>query len=320
MKTDKSLNINLTALDDLFETTESREDNQRERLYEIELSKIHDFPNHPYHVKDDEAMNELVSSIQQSGLISPIMVRKTGEDSYELIAGHRRKRAFELAGIKKIPCRVFEMSHDEAVIAMVDSNLQRDEILPSEKAFAYRMRLEAMNHQGKRTDLTSAPVGHKLQNPKSRDTLAEIVGESREQIRRYIRLTELISDLLQMVDERKIALRPAVELSYLTPDEQRNLLETIRSEDCTPSLAQAQQMRKLSELGQLSMDAVFETMTKQKANQVEKIAVPISSLPVNKIRFFTKAEPTPKVMQDFLLKAVDHYVRYLNRQREWGER
>ena len=319
MKTDKSLNINLTALDDLFETTESREDNQRERLYKIELSKIHDFPNHPYHVKDDEAMNELVSSIQQSGLISPIMVRKTGDDSYELIAGHRRKRAFELAGIEKIPCRVFEMSHDEAVIAMVDSNLQRDEILPSEKAFAYRMRLEAMNHQGKRTDLTSAPVGHKLQNPKSRDTLAEIVGESREQIRRYIRLTELIPDLLQMVDERKIALRPAVELSYLTPDEQCNLLETIRSEDCTPSLAQAQQMRKYSEMGVLRMDTIFKIMTEPKGNQKEMVRLPMERIPVERVQKMMKCANIPS-LDEFLIQAATHYLRYLERQNERWER
>ena len=316
MKTNLT-DIRLAPLDDLFENVESREDNQRERIYEIELSKIRPFPDHPYQVKDDDAMNELVDSIKTNGLLSPILVRKTDDDHYELISGHRRKRAFELAGMKKIPCRVCEMSREEAVIAMVDSNLQRDEILPSEKAFAFRMRLEAMNRRPGRPakDNLTPVVSEKRTNEK----LGEIVGESREQIRRYIRLTELIPELLDMVDERKIALRPAVELSYLTKDEQRDLLETIRSEDCTPSLSQAQQMRRLSEQGALSMDAVFKIMTAPKGNQKEMIRLPLDKLPMERIGKMLKRTRIESLDQ-FVLQSVSFYLRHLELQAERWER
>ena len=316
MKT-KPIDIRLAPLDDLFETVESREDNQRERIYEIELSKIRSFPDHPYHVKDDDAMNELVDSIKTNGLLSPILVRKIDNDHYELISGHRRKRAFELAGIEKIPCRVCEMSRDEAVIAMVDSNLQRDEILPSEKAFAFKMRLEAMNRRpGRPAKSNLTPV---VSEKRTNEKLGEIVGESREQIRRYIRLTELISELLDMVDERKIALRPAVELSYLSKNEQRDLLETIRSEDCTPSLSQAQQMRKLSEQGALSMDAVFHIMTAPKGNQKEMVRLPLEELPVERIGKILKRTSIGTVDQ-FVKQSVTFYLRHLERQAERWER
>ena len=316
MKTNLT-DIRLAPLDDLFETVESREDNQRERIYEIELSKIQPFPDHPYHVKDDDAMNELVDSIKTNGLLSPILVRKIDDDHYELISGHRRKRAFELAGMKKIPCRVCEMNRDEAVIAMVESNLQRDEILPSEKAFALKMRLEAMNRRpGRPAKGNSTPV---VSEKRTNEKLGEIVGESREQIRRYIRLTELIPELLAMVDERKIALRPAVELSYLTKDEQRNLLETIRSEDCTPSLSQAQQMRKLSEQGALSMDAVFRIMTAPKGNQKEMVRLPLDKLPMERIGKMLKRTRIESLDQ-FVLQSVSFYLRHLELQAERWER
>ena len=311
------IEIKLTPFDDLFEIDESREDNQRERIYEIELSKIRPFPDHPYQVKDDDAMNELVDSIKTNGLISPIMVRKLDDDHYELIAGHRRKRAFELAGMEKIPCRICEMSRDEAVIAMVDSNLQRDEILPSEKAFAFRMRLEAMNRRpGRPAKGNSTPV---VSEKRTNEKLGEIVGESREQIRRYVRLTELISELLDMVDERKIALRPAVELSYLSKNEQRDLLETIRSEDCTPSLSQSQQMRKLSEQGMLSMDAVFQIMTVPKGNQKEVIRIPITRLPLERVEKMMRRAKIQS-LNDFMILSATYYLRYLERQAERWER
>ena len=302
--------------DALFEPAESHETKESELIQEIALSKIKSFPDHPYHVKDDEAMNELVDSIKTNGLLSPILVRKTDDDCYELISGHRRKRAFELTGLEKIPCRVCEMNCDEAVIAMVDSNLQRDEILPSEKAFAYKMRLEAMNHQGRRTDLTLTPL---VSKSRANEKLGEIVGESREQIRRYIRLTELLPELLQMVDERRIALRSAVELSYLTKDEQRDLLETIESEDCTPSLSQSQQMRKLSEQGQLDMDAIFKLMTEPKGNQKEVIRIPITRLPLERVEKMMQRAKISS-LDDFMILSATHYLRYLERQAERWDR
>ncbi len=302
--------------DALFEPAESHETKESKLIQEIALSKIKSFPDHPYHVKDDEAMNELVDSIKTNGLLSPILVRKTDDAHYELISGHRRKRAFELAGIEKIPCRVCEMSRDEAVIAMVDSNLQRNEILPSEKAFAYKMRLEAMNHQGRRTDLALTPL---VSKSRANEKLGEIVGESREQIRRYIRLTELLPELLQMVDERRIALRSAVELSYLTKDEQRDLLETIESEDCTPSLSQSQQMRKLSEQGQLDMDAIFKLMTEPKGNQKEVIRIPITRLPLERVEKMMQRAKISS-LDDFMILSATHYLRYLERQAERWDR
>lgn len=227
--------IELTAFDDLFQTDESREDLQRERLMDIPVKDIREFPNHPYHVKDDENMMELVESVKTYGFLQPILVRPLEDGTYEMVSGHRRKRAFELAGIDKISARVRELSMDEAILMMVDSNLQRDEILPSEKAFAYKMRLEAMKRQGQRTDLTCVPVAHKSENPRSRAILAEQVGESQDQVRRYIRLTELIPALLALVDEKRIALRPAVELSYLPKEAQEWIAECIDYLDATPT-------------------------------------------------------------------------------------
>ena len=307
--------IELTAFDDLFQTDESREDLQRERLMDIPVKDIRDFPNHPYHVKDDENMMELVESVKTYGLLQPILVRPLEDGTYEMVSGHRRKRAFELAGIEKISARVRELSQDEAILMMVDSNLQRDEILPSEKAFAYKMRLEAMNRQGKRVDLTCAPVEHKLQGVKSRDVLAEAVGESREQVRRYIRLTELIPALLTLVDEKRIALRPAVELSYLPKEAQEWIAECIDYLDATPSHAQTIKMRKFQEQGKLTQEVVESIMDEEKPNQREK--------PVFRDKRITNLIPksVPLAQQsDYVVKALEFYNRHLQRKRESRDR
>ena len=307
--------IELTAFDDLFQTDESREDLQRERLMDIPVKDIRDFPNHPYHVKDDENMMELVESVKTYGLLQPILVRPLEDGTYEMVSGHRRKRAFELAGIEKISARVRELSQDEAILMMVDSNLQRDEILPSEKAFAYKMRLEAMNRQGKRVDLTCAPVEHKLQGIKSRDVLADAVGESREQIRRYIRLTELIPALLTLVDEKRIALRPAVELSYLPKEAQEWIAECIEYLDATPSHAQTIKMRKFQEQGKLTQEVVESIMDEEKPNQREK--------PVFRDKRITNLIPksVPLAQQsDYVVKALEFYNRHLQRKRESRDR
>lgn len=272
-KNDVRNSIKLTSVDDLFTTEESRADSQREKVLDIPLSEISDFPNHPFKVKADEAMLEMADSVKQYGVLVPGLVRPKSEGGYEMVAGHRRKKASELAGKETIPCIVRELCDDAATIIMVDSNLQRESILPSEKAFAYKMKLEAMKRQGQRTDLTSAQVGRKLDGKESREILAEQVGESRNQISRYIRLTELIPSILEMVDEKQIAFNPAVELSYLTEKEQQNLHYTMQSEDCTPSLSQAQRMKKLSQDGRLNMDVIFSILTEEKPNQKEKFSV-----------------------------------------------
>lgn len=284
----------------------------------ISVDMILSFADNPYQVLDNEEMDELVQSIKERGILTPLIVMPKPNDAhvFELISGHRRLYAAQKAGLETVPAIVCNVSRDEAAIMVVDSNLHREHILPSEKAKAYKLRLDAMKHQGQRTDLTSAQVEQKL----SVEQLAEVANESRAQIQRYIRLNNLIPELQSLVDENKIALTPAVELSYLTEDEQNNLLETIESEDCTPSLSQAQQMRKLSAQGQLDMDAVFQTMTKPKPNQQEKITLPFQKLPIEKIRNYAKAEPTPQIVQEFLLKAVEHYCRYLDRQKDKGER
>ena len=261
-----------------------------------------------------EEMDELVQSIKERGILSPLIVLPKPDDAhvFELISGHRRLFAAKKAGLKKVPAVVCNVSRDEASIMVVDSNLHREHILPSEKAKAYKLRLDAMKHQGKRTDLTFSPLDKKLNSSKE---LSELVGESQAQIFRFVRLNQLEPGLLSLVDESKIALRPAVELSYLTEDEQKNLLETIESEDCTPSLAQAQQMRKLSAQGKLDMDAIFEMMTKPKANQKEMVRLPMESIS----RFLPK-NATPKDAAQFIEKACEHYRRYLNRQRDRDER
>ena len=281
--------------------------NSQEKVYAIPIDAIDDFPDHPFQVRDDEEMAQLVRSIDNNGVLNPIIVRQNGE-RYELIAGHRRRHACRTLGIKTIPGIVRELSREEAVVEMVDSNLQREHILPSEKAFAYKMKMDAIKSQGQRTDLTSRPMGEKLL---SVEEIANDAEDSARQVHRYIRLTELIPELLTMVDEGKIAFRPAVELSYLTRDEQGDLLETIESEDCTPSLAQAIRMKNLSKDGKLDMDTIFAIMTEQKPNQKEKIKIPMERLE----RFFPRGMP-PKQIEDTIVKALTLYQKHLNKKRD----
>ena len=311
-KNDSVSKISLTSYDDLFETDESREDLKRERLMEIPISEIRDFPDHPYKVKDDEAMLELVESIRTRGLIQPVLVRPVEDGKYEMVSGHRRKRAFELANIEKIPARVMELTRDEAILSMVDSNLQRDEILPSEKAFAYKMRLEAMNRQAgrpKKENLT--PVESNFSKQRTNEVLADEVGESREQIRRYIRLTNLIPALLNLVDEKLIAMRPAVEISYLSQDAQRWIFEAIEYNDCTPSHAQTLRMRKFAEQGKLSKDVIDTIMDEEKPNQKEK-----SPFRDDRITSHIPKNVPKDKHCEFVIKAVDYYSRVLQRNRD----
>ena len=280
----------------------------QETVCTVPISLIDDFAEHPFQVRDDEDMERLIQSIDNNGVLNPVILRKNGE-RYELIAGHRRKHACLRLGISGIPAIVRELSRDEAVVEMVDSNLQREHILPSEKAYAYKMKMDAMKRQGERTDLTSVPMAQKSKT--TRELIAEESGESADQVRRYIRLTELIPELLTMVDEEKIAFRPAVELSYLTHDEQTDLLETIESEDCTPSLAQAIRMKNLSKVGKLDMDTIFAIMTEQKPNQKEKIKIPMERLE----QFFPRGMPQ-KQIEDTIVKALTLYQKHLKKKRE----
>ena len=280
----------------------------QETVCTVPIRLIDDFAEHPFQVRDDEDMERLVQSIDNNGVLNPVILRKNGE-RYELIAGHRRKHACLRLGISGIPAIVRELSRDEAVVEMVDSNLQREHILPSEKAFAYKMKMDAMKRQGERTDLTSVPMAQKSKT--TRELIAEESGESADQVRRYIRLTELIPELLTMVDEEKIAFRPAVELSYLTEDEQRDLLETIESEEATPSLAQAIRMKNLSKVGKLDMDTIFAIMTEQKPNQKEKIKIPMERLE----QFFPRGMPQ-KQIEDTIVKALTLYQKHLKKKRE----
>ena len=296
--------------------TQAKRDVMREiaathQTVKLPVDQIIPFDDNPYQVLDNEEMDELVQSIRERGILSPLIVLPKPDDAhtFELISGHRRLFAAKKAGLKKVPAVVCNVSRDEAAIMVVDSNLHREHILPSEKAKAYKLKMAAMKRQGKRTDLTSDQVGPKLTAKEISDV------DSASQVKRYIRLNNLVPELLSLVDESKIALTPAVELSYLSEEEQKNLLETISSEDCTPSLAQAQQMRKLSAQGQLDMDAIFEMMTKPKANQKEMVRLPLESIS----RFLPK-NATPKDAAQFIEKACEHYRRHLNRQRDRDER
>ncbi len=303
---EKPIDLGLTALDELFMTDAQRQENKLPRIRDIPLDQIDDMPNHPYKVRMDEDMDILVESVKQHGIITPVILRKKEDGRFECAAGHRRRKAAELAGHTTIRAEVREMTRDEAIILMVDSNLQRTAILPSEKAFSYKMRLEAMNRQGKRNDLTCGPVGHK-----SRDSLADVVDDSARQIQRYIRLTNLVHALLDMVDEGRIAFRPAVELSYLTEQEQRDLLETIFYEDATPSLAQAIKMKEFSKAGKLNADVILSIMCERKPNQAEKI-----SFRTERLKPFLPKNITPKETEDYVLKALEHYQRYRERMKE----
>lgn len=301
-------NIKLTSLDDLFSTEESRAEEEKERIQEIPITEIDGFPEHPFHVDMDDAMREMVESVKRFGVLSPAVARQKEDGRYELISGHRRKKACELAGIEKMPVIVRNMDRDEAIIFMVDSNLQRERLLPSEKAFSYKMKLDAMKRkQGERTDLTSAPMVQKLT---SRELLAEKSGDSHEQVRRYIRLTELTPDLLKMVDEGKIAFRPAVELSYLSKEKQTSLLMTMESEVCTPSLAQAIKIKKFSQEGRLNDDVILSILSEEKPNQKEVYKLPKERLD----KYFPKGTP-PEKIEEIIFKALELY-RKRERSRE----
>ena len=299
----REIKLPLPAAADLFSTQEERDEAKREFIADIPLEEISDFPDHPYKVKQDESMLELAASIREKGVVNPALVRPKPEGGYEMVAGHRRKFASELAGKAVMPCIVRNLTDDEATIIMVDSNLQREKVLPSEKAFAYKMKLDAMKRQGQRTDLTSTPVEQKL-SKYSVEILGEVVGESRSQIQRYIRLTELIPPILDMVDEGKIAMRPAVELSYLPKEQQQILFDTMEQEDCTPSHAQAIKMRKFAEAGKLNEDVILSIMTEEKPNQVEQFKIPKKRID----KYFSPGT-TPKQMEDTIIKALELYRR-----------
>lgn len=305
-----AINMNLPSVDDLFTTQEVRDEAQQESVKEIALEEISMFPNHPFKIVKDEKMLELKDSIEEYGVLMPVLVRPRPGGGYEMVSGHRREYASELAGKQVIPCIIRNMTDDEATIIMVDSNLQREKILPSEKAFAYKMKLDAMKRQGKRTDLTSVPLAQKLQSKTSRQLLAEQVGESQDQIRRYIRLTELITPILDMVDEGRIAMRPAVELSFLPKDQQELLLDTMQLEDCTPSHAQAIKMRKFSEEGRLNEDVIYSIMSEEKGNQKEQFRMPKERIS----KYFSPGTPA-KQMEDTIIKALEMY-RKRERSRE----
>ena len=301
-------NMKLTSVDDLFSTEESRAEAEKERIQEIPIAEIDGFPDHPFHLDVDDAMREMVESVKRFGVLSPAVARQKEDGRYELISGHRRKKACELAGIEKMPVIVRNMDRDEAIVFMVDSNLQRERLLPSEKAFSYKMKLDAMKRkQGERTDLTSAPMVQKLT---SRELLAEKSGDSHEQVRRYIRLTELTPDLLKMVDEGKIAFRPAVELSYLSKEKQTSLLMTMESEVCTPSLAQAIKIKKFSQEGRLNDDVILSILSEEKPNQKEVYKLPKERLD----KYFPKGTP-PEKIEEIIFKALELY-RKRERSRE----
>ena len=310
MARSRKSSIELTAYDDLFQTDESRAEAALSKIRDIPISEIDEFPDHPFKVLMDEDMEQLVDSIKGNGVMTPATVRLKEDGRYVLISGHRRKKACELAGLDTLKCEVKEFSRDEAIIVMVESNLQRTTILPSEKAFAYKMRLEAMNRQGKRTDLTCSPMGNKLQGKKSSDELAEKVGESKNQIFRYIRLTELVPEILQMVDERQIAFRPAVEISYLSEEQQYTLLEAMEYNDATPSLAQAIKMKKYMQEGKLTDGVISSIMEEEKPNQREKPAFRDERI----TKLIPKSVPKGKE-SDFVVKALEFYNRHLQRSK-----
>lgn len=301
----------LTRLDDLFSTQEQRDDEKLSKIRDIPLTEIDDFPDHPFKVRDDEDMAQLVESVKERGVITPATVRQKEDGRYELISGHRRKRACELAGFETLRCEVVDLNRDEATILMVESNYQRSQILPSEKAFAYKMRLEAMKRQGQRTDLTSRPVGNKL----SVTQVADEVGDSERQIHRYVRLTNLVPELLDYVDEGRIKMRPAVELSYLDEDSQRDVVDEIDLNDATPSHDQTIRMRKFFDDGKLTTEAIQAIMSEEKPNQKEKIV-----LRGDRVRQLIPKNVPVSQTEDFVCKALEHYNKYLKQRAERDSR
>lgn len=301
MKGPQKIDLGLTGYEELFMSSEERADKKKPKVEEVELSKLVPFHNHPFKVKNDEEMTQLMHSISETGVLVPALARPA-EDGYELIAGHRRLAACKALGMETMPVIIRDLSDEEAVITMVDSNLQREHILPSEKAFAYKMKMEAIKHQGR----TSAQLAQKL----SAEIVGEASGESKDQVRRYIRLTNLIPAILQMVDDGKIALTPAVELSYLLPSEQESLLSLMESDEVTPSLSQAQRLRRMSEEGMMTEEGMLHLMSEVKGNQVEYVKVPMESL-----RSYFRPETSMKQMTETIVKAMEYYKQYLERQR-----
>ena len=300
--------VELASVDDLFSTEESRADAQRERVMEIPLSELHPFQNHPFKVKDDEAMMETADSIRQYGVLVPAIARPDPNGGYELVAGHRRHRASELAEKETMPVIVRDLDDDAATIIMVDSNLQRESLLPSERAFAYKMKLDAMKHQGARTDLTSAQVGPKLT---AAEKIAENSPDSKSQIKRFIRLTELVPELMDMVDEKKIAFNPAYELSFLKKEEQVDILDAMDSEQATPSLSQAQRLKKFSQEGHLSIDVMRAIMSEEKKSELDKVTLTSDTLR----KYFPKSY-TPQRMQETIIKLLEAWQRKRQRDQE----
>lgn len=303
--------IELASVDDLFSTEEGRQDAKLEKIQEIPLSELHPFKNHPFKVKDDEAMMETADSIKQYGVLVPAIARPDPEGGYELVAGHRRHRASELAEKETMPVIVRDLDDDAATIIMVDSNLQRESLLPSERAFAYKMKLDAMKHQGERVDLTCSQVGNKLEGKKSSEILAEQVGQSKNQIFRYIRLTELIPELLDMVDEKKIALNPAYELSFLKKEEQVDLLDAMDSEQATPSLSQTQRLKKYSQEGHLTLDMMRVIMGEEKKSDLDRVTFTSDTLR----KYFPKSY-TPQRMQETIIKLLEAWQKKRQRDQE----
>ena len=303
-----SLNVSLKGADDIFSTEESRQEQQREQVQQIPIGELFPFKNHPFKVLDDESMQRTVESVEQYGVLSPLIARPRPEGGYEIISGHRRQHAAQLAGLDALPVIVRQMDDDAAVLLMVDSNLQRENILPSERAFAYKMKLEALKNQGARSDLTSSQVGMKLQ---ALDIVGQEAGDSRNQVHRFIRLTSLIPELLDMVDEKKIAFNPAVELSYLDTNQQRDFLEAMNDTQNAPSLSQAQRLKKLAQEGHFSYDVAFAVMGEEKKDELDKVVIKNDTL-----RKYFPRSYTPKQMEDTIIKLLDQWQRKQQRQNE----
>ena len=303
-----SLNVSLKGADDIFSTEESRQEQQREQVQQIPIGKLFPFKNHPFKVLDDESMQRTVESVEQYGVLSPLIARPRPEGGYEIISGHRRQHAAQLAGLDALPVIVRNMDNDAAVLLMVDSNLQRENILPSERAFAYKMKLEALKNQGARSDLTSSQIGTKL---RADEKVAQDLGESRNQVQRFIRLTNLIPELLDMVDEKKIAFNPAVELSYLDESQQRDFLEAMNDTQNAPSLSQAQRLKKLAQEGRFSYDVAFAVMGEEKKDELDKVVIKNDTL-----RKYFPRSYTPKQMEDTIIKLLEQWQRKQQRQNE----
>jgi ParB family chromosome partitioning protein len=306
-----SLNVSLKGADDIFSTEESRQEQQREQVQQIPIDELYPFKNHPFKVLDDESMQRTVESVEQYGVLSPLIARPRPEGGYEIISGHRRQHAAQLAGLETLPVIVRNMDDDAAVLLMVDSNLQRENILPSERAFAYKMKLEALKNQGARSDLTCVQIGHKLNGAKARDIVADESGDNARNVQRFIRLTSLIPELLDMVDEKKIAFNPAVELSYLDESQQRDFLEAMNDTQNAPSLSQAQRLKKLAQEGHFSYDVAFAVMGEEKKDELDKVVIKNDTL-----RKYFPRSYTPKQMEDTIIKLLDQWQRKQQRQNE----